>query len=169
LYCHGPLSATEFLRRFLLHVLPSGFMRVRQYGLLANRQKNEKLARCRELLGCRPSPALPPCPAESVQQRIKRLTGVDIARCPVCGTGLMRIIEKLAFCGRPLCSPPILPGTLPRPPSYVQPGEHWQAEPQRVWRARALRTCPPLAQRRQWKPGSGASTLRGRCPLIQSP
>ena len=90
------LSATEFLRRFLLHVLPSGFMRVRHYGLLANRQKNEKLVRCRELLGCRPAPALAPRPQESVQERIKRLTGVDLARCPVCGTGPMRIIERPA-------------------------------------------------------------------------
>jgi Putative transposase len=96
LYYHGPLSATEFIRRFLLHVLPSGFRRVRHYGLLANRQKNEKWARCRELLGCRPSPALAPCPAQSVQQRSKRLTGIDIALCPVCGTGPMRLIERLA-------------------------------------------------------------------------
>jgi Putative transposase len=90
------LSATEFLRRFLLHVLPCGFMRVRHYGLLANRQKHEKLARCRELLGCHPSLALAPRPEESVPERIKRLTGVDITRCPVCGTGPMRIIERLA-------------------------------------------------------------------------
>src|SRR2546426_6610993 len=101
-YAHGharkemTLSATEFLRRFLLHVLPAGFMRVRHYGLLANRQKHEKLARCRELLGCHPSPALAPRPPESVPERIKRLTGVDITRCPVCGTGPMRIIERLA-------------------------------------------------------------------------
>jgi len=101
-YAHGhtrkemTLSATEFLRRFLLHVLPAGFMRVRHYGLLANRQKHEKLARCREVLGCRPAPVFAPRPEESVPERIKRLTGVDITRCPVCGTGPMRIIERLA-------------------------------------------------------------------------
>jgi Putative transposase/Transposase zinc-binding domain len=90
------LSATEFLRRFLLHVLPPGFMRVRHYGLLANRQRTAKLARCRELLGCRLSPALAPRPAESVPERIQRLTGVDITRCPVCGTGPLRLIARLA-------------------------------------------------------------------------
>jgi len=101
-YAHGharkemTLSATEFLRRFLLHVLPVGFMRVRPYGLLANRQKHEKLARCRELLGCPPSPVFAPRPEESVPPGIKRLTEIDITRCPVCGTGPMRIIERLA-------------------------------------------------------------------------
>jgi len=101
-YAHGhakkemTLSATEFLRRFLLHVLPGGFMRVRHYGLLANRQKNKKLVRCQELLGDRPSAPLAPRSGESIPERIKRLTGVDITRCPVCGTGPMRIIERLA-------------------------------------------------------------------------
>jgi hypothetical protein len=89
------VSATEFLRRFLLHVLPPGFMRVRHYGLLANRRREEKLARCRALLGCA-APARAPGVAESVQARIVRLTGVDITRCPICGAGPMRTIERLA-------------------------------------------------------------------------
>ena len=45
------LPATEFIRRFLLHVLPAGFHRIRYYGLLGNRHRKEKLARCRQLLG----------------------------------------------------------------------------------------------------------------------
>lgn len=90
------MSATEFLRRFLLHVLPSGFMRGRHYGLLANRQRTEKLTRCRELLGCRSSPPLALHPEESLQERIRRLTGVDSARCHRGGTGPMRSIERLA-------------------------------------------------------------------------
>ena len=63
-YAHGgrrgtmTLEAVEFVRRFLMHVLPSGFVRVRHYGLLANRHRQEKLARCRELLGM----AVPPQP-----------------------------------------------------------------------------------------------------------
>jgi hypothetical protein len=99
-YAHGQarkemtLSATEFLRRFLWHVLPPGFMRVRHYGLFANRQRTEKLARCREVLGGRPAPA--PRSAESLPERLKRLTGIDITRCPVCGTGPMRLIARLA-------------------------------------------------------------------------
>ena len=45
------LQGTEFIRRFLLHVLPSGFMKIRHYGFLANRFRNKKLAHCRDLLG----------------------------------------------------------------------------------------------------------------------
>jgi hypothetical protein len=45
------LAAEEFIRRFLLHVLPAGFQRIRYYGLLGNRYRKEKLARCRQLLG----------------------------------------------------------------------------------------------------------------------
>jgi hypothetical protein len=45
------LDAEEFIRRFLLHVLPNGFQRIRYYGFLGNRYRNEKLARCRQLLG----------------------------------------------------------------------------------------------------------------------
>ena len=52
------LSADEFLRRFLLHVLPDSFQRIRHYGLVGNRHRKESLARCRELLGA-PKPA--PC------------------------------------------------------------------------------------------------------------
>ena len=50
------LDAIEFVRRFLMHVLPSGFVRIRHYGLLANRHRQEKLARCRELLGVAVTP-----------------------------------------------------------------------------------------------------------------
>jgi Putative transposase len=58
------LSGVEFLRRFCLHVLPRGLVRIRQYGLLSNRDRSERLARCRELLGMaqqpvQPRPALP--------------------------------------------------------------------------------------------------------------
>jgi hypothetical protein len=54
------LSAGEFLRRLLLHVLPDGFQRIRYYGLFANRQRTESLALCRELLNL-PAPEAPPC------------------------------------------------------------------------------------------------------------
>lgn len=88
------VEGTEFLRRFLLHVLPPHFMRVRHYGLLANRARTAKLARCRELLGATP-PKDPP-PAESAVERLLRLTGIDVLRCPFCGQGRMRCIERLA-------------------------------------------------------------------------
>jgi hypothetical protein len=89
------MRATEFLRRFLLHVLPPGSMRVRHYGLLANRRREEKRVRCRALLGCAAPPRAPGV-AESVQARIVRLTGVDLTRCPLCGPGPLRSSERLA-------------------------------------------------------------------------
>jgi hypothetical protein len=79
------LDAVEFIRRFLLHVLPSGFVRIRQYGLLANRARGEKLAQCRELLGASPdrTAATPPeQPCEKAAEPIRKL-------CPVCKTGHM--------------------------------------------------------------------------------
>ena len=81
------LSAVEFIRRFLLHVLPSGFVRIRYFGLLGNRDRSAKLRRCRELLGVPSDP--PPVTPESTEALLKRLTGVDVQRCPVCGIGTM--------------------------------------------------------------------------------
>jgi hypothetical protein len=89
------LPATEFLRRFLLHVVPSGFRRIRHFGLLANRGRAAKLARCRALLE----------PAARVEiDGGERPGAADDARppaptapplCPLCGNGLMRIVEIL--------------------------------------------------------------------------
>jgi len=86
------LPAEEFLRRFLLHVLPSGFMRIRHFGLLANRHRKQKLQRCRALLSQPP----PPEPAqETVHAMVKRLTGLDLSVCPFCQKGTMRITATL--------------------------------------------------------------------------
>ena len=76
------LPAAEFMRRFLLHVLPSGFQRIRHYGLLANRTREAKLERCRELLG-----VAPPAPSEHDQDedyrdRYLRLTGLSLRGLP---------------------------------------------------------------------------------------
>jgi len=80
------LEADEFLRRFLLHVVPRGFMRIRHFGLLANRRKRERLAGCRRRLD-HPAPTV--STPESVTDLVQRLTGVDLTRCPVCGRGRM--------------------------------------------------------------------------------
>jgi hypothetical protein len=94
-YAHGnrvktmTLPAEEFLRRFLLHVLPGGFVRIRHFGLLANRGRAAKLARCRELLTAVP-PEAPPAP-DTVAALMLRLTGVDLTRCPVCRQGHLRL------------------------------------------------------------------------------
>ena len=82
------LPAAGFLARFLLHVRPDGFVRIRHFGLSANRGRTAKRARCRALLGTSP-PEDPPAP-ESVAAVVLRLTGVDITRCPVCQQGRLR-------------------------------------------------------------------------------
>ena len=51
-----PLSSSELIRRFLMHTLPSGFVRIRYYGFLANRYRNERLEKCRDLLGVTSGP-----------------------------------------------------------------------------------------------------------------
>ena len=87
------LDAGEFMRRFLLHVLPDGFQRVRHYGLFANRNKKHNLARCRELLGVSP----PPQPAgESMRELMLRIAGFDIAQCPHCKKGTLRFVSTLS-------------------------------------------------------------------------
>ena len=65
------LDAQEFIRRFLLHVLPNGFMRIRHFGFLANRTKKQALSRCRELLGL--NPALPEIPNQSPRDLMLKL------------------------------------------------------------------------------------------------
>ena len=87
------LPAEEFLRRFLLHVLPDGFVRIRHFGLLAHRARAAKLARCRELLAVRPPE--PPATPESVAALMLRVTGLDITRCPVCRVGRLHVVGRL--------------------------------------------------------------------------
>jgi Putative transposase/Transposase zinc-binding domain len=89
------LSADEFIRRFLLHVLPEGFHRIRYYGLLGNRCRAEKLACCRWLLGMTPSEPAPPEEQPDYRVRYEELTGDRITQCPVCHHGQMVIIETL--------------------------------------------------------------------------
>ena len=86
------LPADRFIGRFLLHVLPHGFMRIRHYGLFANRHRKAKLARCRVLLH-QPEPG--DRPKETVEAMIKRLTGHDITRCSVCSQGQMKTVTRL--------------------------------------------------------------------------
>lgn len=87
------LEAEEFIRRFLLHVLPDGFVRVRHFGFLANRAKKQTLPQCRKLLGL--NPALPQIPNRSAQDMLLELTGIDLTRCPACKQGTMVIVAEL--------------------------------------------------------------------------
>ena len=86
-YAHGSkkrkmtLDATEFIRRFLLHVLPKGLVRIRYYGWMANRCRRERAAKCRALLG-----------AEPTEELLTSVSGPGGRRCPFCG-GAVEVVE----------------------------------------------------------------------------
>jgi Putative transposase/Transposase zinc-binding domain len=98
------LSAEEFIRRFLMHVLPSGFQRIRYYGFLANRYRQQKLALCRDLLEMYPSSTTKE-PPKDYRERYEELTGCSLYLCPKCKKGRMKIVATL----------PRLPGCVPQP------------------------------------------------------
>jgi hypothetical protein len=103
------LAAQDFLARFIQHVLPPGFVKIRHYGLMAPSNATTKLAVARALLNSPPAnpPAEGPAPAPSTggpvdpalpwQQLLQQLTGIDVRRCPACG--------ELAVVRRPLDAP----------------------------------------------------------------
>jgi len=87
------LHADEFIRRFLLHVLPCGFTKIRYFGFLAHRNKNQSIALIRKLLG--EDKTHREEISETIQQVMFRLTGKDIALCPCCKKGHLREILHL--------------------------------------------------------------------------
>jgi hypothetical protein len=96
-----PLSTTEFIRRFLMHTLPSGFVRIRYYGFLANRYRNERLEQCRRLLGVT-SEATPVI--EETQTPVENSDPPSSPKtCPACGGESLAIID-------------VVPPTQPLPP-----------------------------------------------------
>jgi len=92
------LMADEFLRRFLLHVLPNGFQRIRHYGLLGNRHRAKNLARCRALLGVL---TLGTQPQPDYSERYRQLTGRDLLQCPQCQSGQMHRVAVIPAGGIP--------------------------------------------------------------------
>jgi hypothetical protein len=100
------LTAVEFIRRFLLHSLPSGFVRIRHYGFLANRNRKANLERIRQILRLPSQLALTTI---SIKDMMLKLTHVDITKCPCCKTGTMQRVAEI----------PIYAGKLPqiRPPN----------------------------------------------------
>ena len=93
------LAATEFIRRFLLHILPDGFVRIRQFGFLANRTRGKKLALCRALLGALPAPE-----KAAIIDREERLDEHERKLCPACMIGHL-VLVRLVPVAR-LHSPP---------------------------------------------------------------
>ena len=100
------LAAEEFIRRFLLHIVPGGFVRIRHFGFLANRTRRVKLARCRALLAQPPAPAA--AAIGSVAALMRRLTGIDIERCPLCPRGRLHVTEILAPTSPPTRCVPVV-------------------------------------------------------------
>jgi hypothetical protein len=84
------LEAREFIRRFLLHVLPPGFHRIRYYGLFGNRHRAARLAQCRRLLGM-PVPLVPLAPPPACSPFTSPLG----PRCPICHEGHMIAIDEV--------------------------------------------------------------------------
>jgi hypothetical protein len=80
------LDAGEFIRRFLLHVLPDGFVKIRYFGLLANRHRKACLETCREVLGVAQPEEVP----ETWEEHLLRLTGMDLRKCPLCQGKMVR-------------------------------------------------------------------------------
>ena len=86
------LAAEEFIRRFLLHVLPDGFQRIRYYGFLANRYRQQKLDLCRRLLNMtQPEPKSDT--SKDYRDKYEELTGQSLKVCPVCHQGQMVVTE----------------------------------------------------------------------------
>ena len=88
------LDGGEFIRRFLIHVLPDGFHRIRYFGFLGNCHRARKLERCRELLGM--TPPAPTDPPADYRDRFEALTGRSLRECPHCRTGVMVVISCVA-------------------------------------------------------------------------
>jgi hypothetical protein len=86
------ITAVEFIRRFLLHSLPRGFVRIRHYGFLANRNRNENLNAIRELMGLSDHFEKE---GASIEEMILQLTGVDITVCPCCAKGKMQFFAEI--------------------------------------------------------------------------
>jgi len=105
------LEASEFIRRFLLHVLPTGLMRIRHFGFLASRCKTPMLAQCRRALGLpQPQPPL----NKTAAQWMLALTGIDIEACPRCGHRPLQSVEL----------PPIKPDHQPPQRGPPSPATH---------------------------------------------
>jgi Putative transposase/Transposase zinc-binding domain len=122
-YRHGgvekilSLDAVEFLRRFLLHVLPSGFVRIRHYGFLANCHVEDKVARCRQLLNVALLPQLLPTPPSDWPTLFHQLTGKSVDLCPLCQIGRLVRVEVLNPVVRAFSRSP--PAALIPPPAFT--------------------------------------------------
>ncbi len=92
------VDSGEFIRRFLLHVLPPGFMKIRHFGFLANKQKKETIQLCRELMD--DNTEHPEREKKTATELMIELTGIDITRCPCCREGTMITVMEMPYPSR---------------------------------------------------------------------
>jgi hypothetical protein len=97
------LDGGEFIRRFLIHVLPDGFHRIRYYGFLGNCHRARKLAQCRKLLGMASVEPAGIDPPADYHDRYETLTGRSLRECPHCHAGIMVVIDCIPM--RIVCQP----------------------------------------------------------------
>ncbi len=109
------LPAEKFIARFLLHVLPSGFMRIRHFGFLANRRKKQALSRCRQLLGVSATEGQA-TQKKNIAEWMFDLTGIDITRCPQCGH---QPLHQTEIPPMPVCANPFFQHSRAPPCSHV--------------------------------------------------
>ena len=88
-YIEQTIKGTEFLRMFLMHVLPKGFVRIRHYGLLSCRNKKEKMAHCRKLLNC--IQYISKLRGKTCAEKLMILYKKDICKCEACGGNLLSL------------------------------------------------------------------------------
>jgi len=91
------VAGTDFIDRFLQHVLPCGFKRIRHYGLVSAARKKVGLAAARAALG---APIPPPAVIESVAAFLRRVSHIEYARCPHCSSGQFRVVAAIRPAGR---------------------------------------------------------------------
>jgi len=89
------LKADEFIRRFLLHVLPPRYVRIRHFGLLASRKRKDAIALCRKILGDDKITTKQNARKETWQEQLFRICGIDVTLCPICQKGRMYTIALL--------------------------------------------------------------------------
>jgi hypothetical protein len=89
------LKVDEFIRRFLLHVLPPRYVRIRHFGLLANRKRKDNLAACRKKIDSGNPVTKEEARIETWQEQLLRICGIDVTTCPVCQKGRMYRIGLL--------------------------------------------------------------------------
>jgi len=101
------IGVVEFIRRFLLHALPNGFVKIRHYGFLANRNRRKNVAKIRRLHAL---PEIGDSDEKSVEEMMLSLTGTDINLCPCCGKGTMQVIAEIpkctGICAKDIIRPP---------------------------------------------------------------